>query len=371
MAETPADFALRRAAVELRRDPTSHPVLSSRNGEAQELTQRLLDGAGGSLHAEFLQEMIQTVLRLVGDQADRGDIKILNAALRELAYAFRVFTPYRGIRKVTMFGSARTTEDQPEYREALAFAHEISRKGWMVITGAGDGIMKAGQGGAGRERSFGVNIRLPFDQPANEFIQNDDKLITFKYFFTRKLILVKETDAIALFPGGYGTLDEAFEILTLIQTGKSNPLPVVCVDRPGGDFWHTWDGYVRGVLLARGLISPEDLSLYRITNGLDAAVAEITGFYRNYHSSRYVGDRLVIRLQHAPDGEALDHLNRAFRDILADGALTVSPALPEEANEPSLSPLPRLVLCFNRRDVGRLRQLIDVLNQLPAPSPAV
>jgi uncharacterized protein (TIGR00730 family) len=235
----------------------------------------------------------------------------------------------------------------------------------MVITGAGDGIMKAGQGGAGRERSFGVNIRLPFEQPANEIIKNDSKLITFKYFFTRKLIFVKEADAIALFPGGFGTLDETFELLTLIQTGKSNPLPVVCVDRPGGDYWRTWDGYVRDVLVPRGLISAEDVSLYRVTDSIETAIAEITGFYRNYHSSRYVGDRLVIRLQQAPTGRELDRLNGEFRDILVDGALTVSPALPEEANEPTFAHMPRLALHFNRRDIGRLRQLIDTLNQLP------
>ncbi|HWU39784.1 MAG TPA: LOG family protein, partial [Candidatus Acidoferrum sp.] len=241
-------------------------LLGPRNGQVGELILRLIEEAGGSPHSEFLQEMIQTVLRLAGDHADRGEIKILNAALRELVYAFRVFAPYRGIRKVTMFGSARTTEDQPEYLQALDFAHQISRRGWMVITGAGDGIMKAGQGGAGRERSFGVNIRLPFEQQANDIIKNDPKLITFKYFFTRKLIFVKEADAIALFPGGFGTLDETFEILTLMQTGKSNPLPVVCVDREGGDYWNAWDGYVRNVLVPRGLIFPEDVLLYRVTD---------------------------------------------------------------------------------------------------------
>jgi uncharacterized protein (TIGR00730 family) len=224
---------------------TAGALWAPQNGRVGELIQQLVSEVGGSPHSVFLEEMIQTVLRLAEDQAERGDVKILNAALRELVDAFRLFAPYRGIRKVTIFGSARTTEDQPEYQQALEFAQEISRQGWMVITGAGDGIMKAGQGGAGRERSFGVNIRLPLGQPANEFIQNDSKLITFRYFFTRKLIFVKEADAIALFPGGFGTLDEAFEILTLIQTGKSNPLPVVCVDRPGGDYWRNWDAYVR------------------------------------------------------------------------------------------------------------------------------
>ena len=200
----------------------------------------------------------------------------------------------------------------------------------------------------------------------NEFIQNDSKLVTFRYFFTRKLIFVKETDAIALFPGGFGTMDEAFETLTLMQTGKSTLLPVVCVDRPGGDYWQAWDGYVKGALLARGLISSQDISLYRVTDRLDEAVAEVTDFYRNYHSSRYVGDQLVIRLRHAPDGEALDRLNREFEGILTKGTITVSPPLPEETGEQALADLPRLVLLFNRHDVGRLRQLIDALNRLPA-----
>ncbi len=356
--------------MEPKQTSPNHLSPLSRNGEVDHLIHRLVEAAGGSPHAEFLQEMIQTVLRLIQNQTSRGDIKILNAALRELGYAFKIFTPYRGTRKVTMFGSARIGEDTPEYQQALAFAHAISREGWMVITGAGDGIMKAGQGGAGRERSFGVNIRLPFEQRPNQFIQHDAKLITFRYFFTRKLIFLKETDAIALFPGGFGTMDEAFEILTLMQTGKSSLLPLVCVDRPGGDYWQAWDGYVRRVLLARGLIAPEDLALYRITDRVETAVAEITGFYRNYHSSRYVGDRLVLRLKHGPTQEEVERLNQEFRDILVDGGLTVSPPLPEEADELALAHLPRLVLHFNRRDIGRLRRLVDALNQLPAGSPA-
>jgi len=235
----------------------------------------------------------------------------------------------------------------------------------MVITGGGGGVMKAGQDGAGRDQSFGVNIRLPFEQTANEIIQNDAKLITFRYFFTRKLVFLKETDAIALFPGGFGTMDEAFETLTLLQTGKSPLLPLVCVDRPGGDYWHTWDAYVRGTLLARGLIAAEDLSLYRITNRLDEAVGEILTFYRNYHSSRYVGNRLVIRLRHAPSPAAVSALEDEFRDILAAGGMKIGSALPEEVEEPTLADFPRLTLTFNRRDFGRLRQLIDALNRAP------
>jgi len=341
-----------------------HPA-PPRNGRAEELITNLIEEAGGSPHAEFLEEMIHSALRLIRNQTSRGDIKILNAALRELIYAFKVFAPYRGSRKVTMFGSARLAEETPEYHQAVAFARAMSAQGWMVITGAGEGIMKAGQHGAGRERSFGVNIRLPFEQSANEVIQNDPKLVTFRYFFTRKLVFVKETDAIALFPGGFGTMDEAFETLTLMQTGKSPLLPLVCVDSPRGDYWQAWDRYVRGTLLDRGLISAEDLGLYRVTDSLDDAVGEILAFYRNYHSSRYVGDRLVLRLQAAPDQEALAGLNRDFADILVAGQISTGPALPEEAGDLSGEGLPRLLLHFNRRNFGRLRQLIDALNRLP------
>ncbi len=346
------------------RKRTNASPVARPNGATDELIAKLIELAGGSPHAEFLEEMIHTTLRLIRNQTSRGDIKILNAALRELVYAFRVFAPYRGTRKVTIFGSARIAEDSPEYRQAAAFAREMSAQGWMVITGAGEGIMKAGQDGAGRDLSFGVNIRLPFEQSANEIIQNDAKLITFRYFFTRKLVFVKETDAIALFPGGFGTMDEAFETLTLFQTGKSGLLPLVCVDRPGGDYWQAWDGYLRSALLSRGLIAPEDLSLYRVTNRLDEATDEILTFYRNYHSSRYVGNRLVLRLQRAPGPETVARLEDGFRDILAEGEFSVGPALPEEAEDSAVADLPRLTFSFNRRSFGRLRQLIDALNCL-------
>ena len=338
---------------------SSHPI-----GSAEELISRLIEQVGGSPHAVFLEEMVGSTLRLIRNQTSRGDIKILNSALRELIYAFRIFAPYRGIRKVTIFGSARLPEDSPEYRQAADFARMISARGWMVITGAGPGIMKAGQDGAGRERSFGVNIRLPFEQGANEVILNDPKLVTFRYFFTRKLVFVKETDAIALFPGGFGTMDEAFETLTLLQTGKTTLLPLVCVDRAGDDYWRSWDAYVRTTLLSRGLIAPEDLALYRVTDRLDEAVDEILTFYRNYHSSRYVGNRLVIRLHHAPTAEAIRRMEEEFRDILTEGGLSMSPALPEEAEESALVDLPRLTLSFNRRNFGRLRQLLAALNCL-------
>ncbi len=347
------------------RNPSSLPSSTRANGVADELIARLVEQAGGSPHAEFLEEMIHSTLRLIRNQTSRGDIKILNAALRELIYAFRVFAPYRGTRKVTIFGSARIAEDAPEYRQAEAFARLMGVHGWMVITGAGEGIMKAGQGGAGRDQSFGVNIRLPFEQSANEFIQNDAKLITFRYFFTRKLVFVKETDAIALFPGGFGTMDEAFETLTLLQTGKSPLLPLVCVDREGGDYWRSWDTYIRQTLLSRGLIAEEDLSLYRVVDRPDDARDEILTFYRTYHSSRYVGNRLVLRLHHTPAPDVIARIEHEYGDILAEGGFSVGAALPEEAEESAVADLPRLSFLFNRRSFGRLRQLIDALNRMP------
>jgi len=345
------------------RNHTSASSSTRANGTLDGLVSQLIEEAGGSPHAEFLEEMIHSTLRLIRNQTSRGDIKILNAALRELIYAFRVFAPYRATRKVTIFGSARIAEGSPEYRQAATFARGMSQEGWMVITGAGEGIMKAGQDGAGRDQSFGVNIRLPFEQSANEFIQNNAKLVTFRYFFTRKLVFIKETDAIALFPGGFGTMDEAFETLTLLQTGKTALLPLVCVDREGGDYWHTWDAYIRGTLLARGLIAPDDLSLYRVTNHLDQAVSEILTFYRNYHSSRYVGNRLVFRLHRAPNPDAIARLEVEYRDLLSEGGFSLGSAHPEEAEDSAMAELPRLTFSFNRRNFGRLRQLIDALNQ--------
>lgn len=329
----------------------------------EEAILRLILDRGGSADADLIREIIATTLKLVEDKTDRGDLKIINSALKEMRYAFKVFSPYRNIRKVTIFGSSRIGEESPEYRQARAFARGVGELGFMVITGAGDGIMKAGQEGAGRERSFGVNIRLPFEQRPNSIIEGDEKLIQFKYFFTRKLIFAKETDAIALFPGGFGTLDEAFEILTLAQTGKSQPLPIVLVDAPGGCYWREWEAFVRRQMLDRGMISPQDADLFRTTDRVEEAVEEVAGFYRNYHSSRYVQDgRLVIRHLFPLTDEGLARLKAEFADILVDGSIERNRPHPDEMNEPDLADLPRLILRFNRRDVGRLRRLLDALN---------
>lgn len=312
--------------------------------------------------ADLAREMALTAEKLVRDEASVADMKLLNAALKELRYAFRVFADYRGIRKVSTFGSARTPPEHPSYRQAHEFSRRLADLGYMVITGAGGGIMRACNEGSGRERSFGINIRLPFEQAPNEFIHRDPKLVNFKYFFTRKLLFVKEADAVAVFPGGFGTHDEGFESLTLLQTGKSKIVPVVFVDAPGGSYWRKWRDYVEDHLLRENLISPADMRFFKVTDDLDEAIAEITGFYRRYHSSRYVRDRLVIRVTEPLSDAKLSRLNEEFADIVVGEPIVQTTALPEEAGEPELAELPRLVFEFGRRHFGRLRMLIDMIN---------
>jgi uncharacterized protein (TIGR00730 family) len=335
---------------------------SLEQGNFDDHIMNLIQMCGGSPHADLIKEIIVTALKLVEDPAARVDVKILNAALRELRFAFKLFSGYRHIRKVTVFGSARTAETDPGYEQAASFAQKIVRHGYMVITGAGDGIMKGAQEGAGRKMSFGVNIQLPFEQSPNVYIENDPKLVTFKYFFTRKLIFVKETDAIALFPGGFGTLDEMFESLTLVQTGKTDIMPIVLIDSPGGTYWQEWRRNLEKNLLKRGLIASEDMHFFKITDNVDVAVKEVTGFYHNYHSSRYIGDRFIIRLQRPVSDALLDKLNDGFNDILTQGRIERCSGSPEESDEPDLIHLPRLTMRFNRKNFGRLRELIDMLN---------
>jgi hypothetical protein len=326
----------------------------------EELVVRAAREYGREDSADFARQIIVTALRLLRDGAEPRDVKLLNSALKELRHSFRVFAPYEHLRKVAVFGSARTQPDEATWTQAFVFAERIAREGWMVITGAGSGIMAAAQGGAGREASFGVNIRLPFEQAANEVIAGDHKLINFRYFFTRKVVFVKESHAIALFPGGFGTHDEGFEALTLIQTGKCPIMPVVFVDAPGGSYWREWEEWVRAHLAERGLVSERDLSLFRVTDDVATAVHEILNFYSNYHSSRYVSERLVLRLRRGPGPDQLERLNRDFGDLLASGAIEASGPLPlEEGEFPQHA---RLSLHFNHRDMGRLRELIDVVN---------
>ena len=260
---------------------------------------------------ELVQQIKDTADKLLRDKANRGDVKLLSTALRELRYAFKVFAPFRGRRKVTVFGSARTPPADAGYKQAVEFGRKIAAEGFMVVTGAASGIMEAGHVGAGRENSIGVNILLPFEQSANSVIAGDNKLMHLKYFFTRKLLFVKEADAVALFPGGFGTQDEAFEALTLVQTGKSHLFPIVCVDHPGDDYWKAWDEYIRTHMLARKMISPADTSLYKVTESVDEAVAEIRDFYRVYHSLRYVRGDLALRF-------AVRHRHRYWSESAAN-----------------------------------------------------
>jgi uncharacterized protein (TIGR00730 family) len=310
----------------------------------------------------LVEQMKRTADKLLADKANRGDIKLLNTTLKELRYAFKVFAAYKGRRKVTVFGSARLPDSDPSYQQALVFGKRMAEAGYMVITGAASGIMEAGHVGAGRDHSIGVNILLPFEQAANTVIAGDSKLMHLKYFFTRKLLFVKESDAVALFPGGFGTLDEGFEVLTLVQTGKSQIFPIVMVDAPGGNYWDHWDRFVSDVLVKRRLISPEDRALYRLTDSVDEGVKEVLRFYRVYHSMRYVKSELVLRLQRLLPDPLLRRIQSEFADIVTRGSFEQSPALAAEANDISLSALPRLRFHFNRHSLGRLRMLVDLIN---------
>ena len=313
-------------------------------------------------HSELIEEIKQTADKLAEDKATRGDLKILSRALRELRYAFKVFAPYRRERKVTIFGSARTKPENPCYATAETFGRRMAEEGWMVVTGAGGGIMEAGLRGAGRAMSMGLNILLPFEQQANPIIAGDPKLVSLKYFFTRKLMFVKEVHAIVSCPGGFGTLDEAFESLTLVQTGKRDLMPMVMLDEPGGTYWSAFLKYIRDELLANGLISPGDLSLFKVTDNVEEAVEEILGFYSVYNSMRFIRDRLILRLHVNPTDELLERLNDEFADILISGKIERTETHRLEVDDGHLANLPRLSLVFNRKEVGRLRQMIEVIN---------
>jgi hypothetical protein len=324
----------------------------------------LIKRRGGGFNENEVADVIDNALKLLTDVEDTGDVRVIQTALRELRYAFRLFAPYNKKRKVTIFGSARTKPDKLEYQQAVEFGRKIAAAGYMVITGAGPGIMQAGHEGAGPENSFGANIRLPWEQGANPIIAEDEKLVTFKYFFTRKLTFIRHSDAIVLFPGGFGTLDEGYEAITLMQTGKSQLMPLVLVDRPGGTYWKTWDQQIREHLLRDKLISPDDLNFYQITDSAEEAVKIVTRFYRNYHSMRFVKERLVIRLQHAPATSALAALNEDYADIVTEAKIVVVQPTPEEREHGEHLELARIAFAFNRHDYGRLRSLIDVLNGL-------
>ncbi|MBL8022698.1 MAG: LOG family protein [Elusimicrobia bacterium] len=311
--------------------------------------------------SDLVREIVVTALKTQHSQLRRGEAKILSRAMRELRFGFRVFGPYRHRRKVTIFGSARTRPADVDYKQARAFARKMVQRGFMVITGAGPGIMQAGNQGAGAENSFGINIRLPYEQGTNVYVDRGERFIDCRFFFTRKLMFVKEANAVAIFPGGFGTHDEGMEVLTLVQTGKADPMPIVFIDTPGGSYWKDWEFYVRKHLLKKGKIAEEDFNLFRVTDSIGKAADEIAHFYHNYHSVRYVRDRMVIRLTRPIPQVNLDVLEKDFKDILLKGAHFVNQgALPEEAE---FLELPRLVFPFNRFNFGRLRLLINALNE--------
>jgi uncharacterized protein (TIGR00730 family) len=330
-----------------------------------ELRRRITDliaYKGGGHNPDLVTDVIENALKLLKDVEHRGDVKVIQTAVRELRYAFRLFAPYAATRKVSIFGSARLKPEGVEYQQAVETGRLLADAGFMIITGAGPGIMQAGHEGAGVERSFGANIRLPWEQSANPVIAEDKKLVTFKYFFTRKLTFLRHSDAIVLFPGGFGTMDEGYESLTLMQTGKSKLMPLVLVDRPGGTFWKTWDKHIREHLLRNGLISEEDVNLYQITDSPAEAVRLVKRFYRNFHSTRFVKDQLVISLRHAPSPSALEALNEDFADIIEGEPFHAAAPTLEEVEAHDAQDLARVAFGFNRRAYGRLRQLIDVLN---------
>jgi uncharacterized protein (TIGR00730 family) len=311
---------------------------------------------------ELVERIKLSADKMARDGSSRGDLKLLSRALRELRYGFKVFGPYRRRRKLTIFGSARTPTDAPAYAQTVALGRAIAACDWLVVTGAASGIMEAGHRGAGRDHSMGLNIMLPFEQDANPIIAGDPKLVNMKYFFTRKVMFVKECDAVVCLPGGFGTLDEALEVLTLLQTGKRDMVPLVLLDAPGGDYWSFFHEFVERRLLRDGMISRQDLSLYRMTDKVETAVEEVLRFYRIYHSMRFIKRQLVLRLARPLSDETMSRINVDFRDIVNQGEIRQGGPLPEERGEPELNPFTRLFFQFDRRNHGRLRELIDCIN---------
>ncbi len=334
------------------------------------LIDALVTETGSARNTDLLRALIESAVQLGRAGADRLDLKLARSALAEMTDAFRMFAPFKDVRKVTIFGSARTAPEDALYDRTRALARRFAEAGWMVVTGAGPGIMAAGNEGAGREMAIGINIRLPFEAQPNAWIADDEKLVEMKYFFTRKLMLMKESSGFLCLPGGFGTLDECFEVLTLLQTGKAEPAPVVLVEPPGERFWEGWQRFVTEQVYSRRLADPLDAALYRITDDVDAAVGEVLGFYGNYHSRRFVGKTMVIRLRHAPDEEACAELSGEFSDITtAKGIWRTGPFAVERASKDHLG-LERVAMEFDRHHQGRLRQLIDALNALAAPPDA-
>ncbi len=329
--------------------------------QANQLFKQLLDLAGAHSNKDQLEAIFSSAFKLAKNNTSRLDLKITNAALSEMAQAFETFAPYRFTPKVTIFGSARIQPSDPLYLQTMNLAQLLAKKGWMVVTGAGPGVMAAATEGAGREKSFGVNIRLPFEQGANSFIATDSKLVEMKYFFTRKLMLLKESSGFVVLPGGFGTLDEVFELLTLQQTGKAEPAPIVLLDSIGGTYWQGWSKFLKEQVASKNLISAQDHNLYSITDDVKKASDELLNFYSNYHSRRFVGNLLILRMKNRPTQACLDEINRKFSDI-SNGEIKIIPPHKVEIDDKDALDLARLGIKFDRIHHGKLRLLIDFIN---------
>ena len=333
------------------------------NGPADEAIDQLIELVGDIHHPDIVREMILASLKAGQENNETADLKLMNSSLKEMRFTAKVFQPYHKVRKISVFGSARTQSNESIYEMAYHLGQKLSKAGYMVITGGGPGIMQAVNEGAGTEHSFGVGIRLPFEQKTNPILDGHPRNIMYKYFFTRKVAFLKQSDAIVLFPGGFGTLDEGMETLTLVQTGKRNPLPLIFVDEPEGTYWLQWLKFLKKELLAQGNISATDFSLFERVESVDDALKKIDRFYHRYHSLRYVKEQLVLRLTSGIDASMVNELKSCFSDILIPGGdLFLSGPLPVEADEPEIAHLPRLIVDFDRRDFGRLRDLIDAIN---------
>ncbi|MFS0893440.1 TIGR00730 family Rossman fold protein [Microbacterium sp. 179-I 3D3 NHS] len=347
-------------------EPLPPALNADLNAELDAALDTLLDDAGVDTDRRLVKRMLRTAIQLGEDDANRLDLKIASAALAEMRDAFRLFAPFRGVPKVSVFGSARTRHDDPLYLQARDIAAALAADGWMVVTGAGPGIMQAAAEGAGPELSLGVSIRLPFEEKANSLVTGQGQVVAMKYFFTRKLMLVKESLGFVCLPGGFGTLDEMFELLTLQQTGKAEPTPIVLLDQPGGTFWQGLRRFIDETLEPMGVISVGDFDRVLVTDSVEAACAEIAGFWRNYDSLRWVGDSLVLRLRTAPTDEEIEQLNDRFGSMLASGRIERNdPRRPEVADDDVLH-LPRLILHLDQRQIGYLFRLIRAINDLPS-----
>ncbi len=327
------------------------------------LINELAQKSGSPETGYLLREILTTAVKLGKESGDKGDLKLVNNALKELRYSFKIFSPYRQVKKAIIFGSARSKNTSAEYMMAEVFARKLTEKGYMIVTGGGPGVMEAGNKGAKPGEDFALNIRLPFEQKTNPYIQEKDRIIYFKYFFTRKLIFVKETDATVIFPGGFGTQDEGFEMLTLIQTGKSRPRPVVLVEPKGSAYWAGWMHFVNKQLVKKGYIKEEDLNLFRVVKTVNEGIKYIENFYKVYHSIRYVSGLTVVRLNKEISDKTLKLINKKFKDILTSGEIKNSPPTNKEIQEGEYLSLPRLTMNFNMRGYGRLWELIRVINR--------